>query len=128
MRFQKGRVLPLAASLSRERLWQSVLRLITYRPFRLQAGGPHHLVFIDARTLGKLICCRLCSQTVLRVEDLLEALDLQLSSRFTVRFFGSEADPVDGDPLVRKVMHCSSVTLGALMPRRTDRLAPPKPS
>ena len=106
--FQKGPV-PAFGRISVE--GTAVTKCLAYRPSTLQDGGPHHLVFIDARTLGKPICCRLFSQCVFRAEDFLEALDLQMSPRFTVRFSGPEADPVGGDPLVRKVKHCSSVTL-----------------
>ena len=90
---------------------QVVEKYLGYRPFRVGSDGPSLLVFIDARALGKPVCCRLFSRGVFRAEDFLDALDIELSSRFTVRFSGREAHPVGGDPLVRRVAHCSSVIL-----------------
>ena len=86
-------------------------RLLGYRPHRVAAGDPRHVLFLDARTLGKPVCCRLYSQTIFCVEDLLESLDVYLSERYTARFFGRGADPLDGDPLVKRVHHCAVVTI-----------------
>ena len=80
--------------------------------FRFRAHLPDDrrlMIFVDARRVGKPICSFLSPMTLLRVEDVLEALELAMPRGFTAYFSGGH--PVGGDPMVLRVENCDSLTV-----------------
>ena len=65
--------------------------------------------FLDARFLGKPVCSRFFRSRLLRVEDVLEAIDFSAPRYYEARFTGGV--PVGGDPLVLRFDHCGSTTV-----------------
>ena len=78
--------------------------------FRVHLPDNHGLmIFVDARRVGKPICSFLSPMTLLRVEDVLEALELAMPRGFTAHFTGGH--PVGGDAMVLRVENCGSLTV-----------------
>ena len=80
--------------------------------FRFRAHLPDDrrlMIFVDARRVGKPICSFLSPMTLLRVEDVLEALEVAMPRGFTAYFSGGH--PVGGDCMVLRVENCDSLTV-----------------
>ena len=68
-------------------------------------------LFIDARTLGRPLCCRVLPSCQASLSQLLAAIDVSLPDSITPEIVGG--DIVWGRPDVRRFRHCSIVILWA---------------
>ena len=75
-------------------------------------------VFIDARTLGRPLCCRALPSSEVSVDYLLQSIEVQLPPELKPEIVGG--DIVWGQPELRRFRHCSTIILWARSAEDSD--------